>query len=60
MAYVVRPARRRAAKLEDDYWVEQRETMEVIVESDEAQDTGLVDLHGNKIFRVPTRGKVGF
>ncbi|MGA9315581.1 MAG: hypothetical protein WBV77_13255 [Solirubrobacteraceae bacterium] len=37
-----------------------RDTMEVIVTDDRPVDTGLLDAHGNKLYREPTRRPIGF
>ena len=47
-------------RLEDDYWPQARDRLEVIVEDDRPADTGLLDEFGVRIFRVKKREKLGF
>lgn len=56
--YVREPAR--GFRVSDDYYFEERQTVEVIVCDEEPVDTGLVDEFGVRLFRVRERGKVGF
>jgi len=59
-AYVAAPRRPRSVDAGDDWWPEPRETLQVIILSDEATDTGLVDQHGVTNWRKPSRHPVGF
>jgi hypothetical protein len=47
-------------RCEDDYWMAGRETLDVIIVSDDPVDTGLVDQHGVPIMRLSARAPMGF
>lgn len=56
--YVPRAPKR--VHLEDEWYPEPRETMEIIITSDEPQDTGLLDQHGTPLMRVVSKAPMGF
>lgn len=64
MRYVAIPGRRKAPRA--DYYEEDWGYAKVhlprlsAIEDDTPRETGLLDRHGNPIYRMPTRGKVGF
>lgn len=58
--YVSLALRPRSIAADDDWWSETRETVNVIIDDDVPQDTGLVDQHGTKIYRTPVRERCGF
>jgi len=57
MPYVVKPRAWVADDL-DDFYARGRETLDAIAEEDAPQATGLLDQHGNKLYR--TRDKISF
>lgn len=59
--YKTIPATRPKAYLAgDNYDVDTKETMAIMVADDGPIDTGLVDQFGDKIIRVPTKFQTGF
>ena len=50
----------RVLYVEDEYYIEPRETITVHVEDAAPVDTGLVDEHGVRIMRTPNRSPMGF
>ena len=57
MRYVVKP---RAVECGDEAWEPTPLTMDVVHPEDGPVDTGLLDAHGNRLFRVSERVPLGF
>jgi hypothetical protein len=50
----------KAVQCEDDCWHAGRETLDVIIVTDDPVDTGLIDQHGIPIMRLSSKGALGF
>lgn len=59
MKYVTRITRR-LVRAEDEWWPENRETIDVVVTDDHPVNTGLVDQNGVPIMRISPKSPMGF